>query len=319
VIRRFPLAKTLAALLASGVAWGAEPPVRISQRGCTDFDLTRLDELVGIEVETVATELSSQPSEVFLECRAGVVSIRATLPESSATRTSKVEPRSMDRAAATRLLALTITELLAQLWSERPAQSAPIEKPLAPPEPEPKRDAAPPEKPVGGERKFAAYAGGAYRSMLEPRAALFGGALRAEYAVVSPLTLGLDFEGAFGSVRSTHAGVDVALASAAAYAAFGGRVGPVEMGAGPGARFGWVNLSPEDLEPNAEGSDVSGAWGGPMVLARASWAGSGYLLFSSFELGAVTLPVVGTFNGVETEVELRGLWFAAGVGVGVNL
>jgi hypothetical protein len=56
-----------------------------------------------------------------------------------------------------------------------------------------------------------------------------------------------------------------------------------------------------------------------MLLLRASWSGGDYLLYSGLELGAVTLPVVGTFNGVEDELELRGLWFSAGVGIGVNL
>jgi hypothetical protein len=315
--RQLLLAQALTALLTSSVGWGAEQPVRITQRGCDDVDLARLDELVAIEVDTVASELSPRQSDVFLECRAGAISIKAELRESSASRSSKVEPRSMDRAAATRLLALTITELLAQLWSEKPAPSAPIEQP----EPATPELDAPPEKSAAaaGERRFAAYAGAAYHSMLEPRAGLFGGALRAEYAPLSLLTFGLDFVGAFGTVRSEHAEVDVMLASAAVYATLGGRVGPVALGIGPGARLGWVNLSPEDLEPNSDGSDVSGAWGGPMLLGLAKWAPNGYLLYSSLELGAVTLPVVGTFNGAEPEVELKGLWFLAGLGVGANL
>ena len=314
--RRFLLAQILTGLLTSSVGWATEQPVRISQRGCADVDLARLDELVAIEVDTVASELSPRQSDVFLECSGGVVSIKVLVRETSASRSTQIEPRSMDRAAATRLLALTITELLAQLWSEKPAPSAPVEQTSVE---SPERDMAAPERSPAAERKFAAYAGAAYRSMLEPRAGLLGGALRAERAVVSPLTVGLDLEAAFGRVRSEHAEVDVALASAAAYATLGGRVGPVGLGIGPGARFGWVNLSPEDLEPNAEGSDVSGVWGGPMLLALAKWAPDGYLLYSSFELGAVTLPVVGTFNGAEPEVELQGLWFAAGLGIGVNL
>jgi hypothetical protein len=323
VNRRFLLVQTLAALFASAVAWAAEPgTVRVSERGCTDYDLVRLDELVAIEVETLGSELSPRPSEALLECRADAVSIRVAVTGSAVVRSRRVETQSMDRAAATRLLALTITELLAQLWSENPPPRSLAQKPQTA---APDRDSPPPDRDAGQERVagpepgLAVSAGAAFRSMLEPRAGLFGGSLRAEYAVLLPLSVGLDLEGAYGSVRSEHAAVNVTLASAATYAAVSARLGRVAIGGGPGVRFGWINLSPEDLEPNSEGSDVSGAWGGPILLTFAKWAPDGYLLYSSLELGAVTLPVVGTFNGAEPEVELKGLWFAAGVGVGVNL
>ena len=164
-----------------------------------------------------------------------------------------------------------------------------------------------------------AYAGAAFRSMFEPRAGLFGGTLRVEYAVLRPVTLAFDLEGVYGSVRTEHASVSAVLGSAAAYAPIGGRLGRTALGVGPGARIGWVNLSPRDLEPNAVGSDVTGAWAGPLLLGRARWSGDGYVLYSSVEAGIVALPVVGTVNGADPELELRGVWLAACLGIGMNL
>jgi hypothetical protein len=120
-------------------------------------------------------------------------------------------------------------------------------------------------------------------------------------------------------VRSEHADVDVLAGSAALYAPVGARFGSTALGIGPGFRLGWVALSPTPLSPGAVGSDVSGAWGGPLLLARARWSKEGWGLHAGVEGGLVTLPVVGTLNGQGAEVELRGAFIAVGAGVGIDL
>jgi len=310
-----PLAPLLAAVLCLGTASAAPPAIRLTEHGCSAYDRARLDELIAIELETVESDRPARPSDVALECSAGVVSIRASLRGTSRERKSRVDPKAMDPAAATRLLALAITELLAQLWSEaEPARPPPV--PAA-------RPAEPQDVPapltVAHEREFAVFAGAAFRTMLEPRAGLFGGALRAEYDPVPWLGLGLDLEVADGSVQSSHADVDVLLGSAALYAPIGARLGRTALGAGPGVRMGWVELSPTRLEPGATGRDVSGAWGGPLLMARALWTNNALALCSGLEAGLVTLPVVGTLNGEAAEVEVRGVWVAASLSVGANL
>jgi hypothetical protein len=163
------------------------------------------------------------------------------------------------------------------------------------------------------------YAAVVLRSILEPRATLLGGVLGAEYQFSSVVALALALEGARGTVRSEHATVDVDLGSAALHASIGQRFGAFVLGVGPGARFGWVRFEPKELDPNTLGSTVSGAWAGPLLLARARWSTGSLVLYSSVEAGVVTLPVVGTVDGNASELELRGPWFAACAGIGMRL
>jgi hypothetical protein len=316
-----PLRTALALTLTAGVCAGAAPKVRLSERGCSAYDRARLDELIAIELETVESDREARPSDVVLECRDGIVSIQASLRGTMRQRKSRVDPKAMDRAAATRLLALAITELLSQLWSDAPEKPAPAKSqpqpaPLPPAE---RRDASLPASADENEHRWGVFVGGVFRSMLEPRAGLFGGSARAEYETGSLLAVALDLEVAHGSVQSEHADVDVLLASAALYAPIGARLGQTALGVGPGVRAGWVNLSPSRLAPGAVGSDVSGAWAGPLLIARAKWSSDAWAVFAGLEGGLVTLPVVGTLNGGAAEVELRGAWLAASVGVGANL
>jgi len=301
----------IAGTLSSSAGLPASSDLQLREQDCAGYDSARLSELLEIEVETIRAERPSRASDVSLVCRDGRVAIRVALRDGSAELSGQVDARGTAPAARTRLLALTISELLAQLWSERLPS-----KPAAPGAP-PATDVSPLE-PARPPAEFVPYAAVALRSMLEPRATLLGAVLGAEYQFSSALALALAVEGAQGTVRSEHATVGVQLGSAALHASIGQRFGAFVLGVGPGARFGWVRFEPTELEPNTLGRTVSGAWAGPLLLARARWSTGWLVLYSSVEAGVVTLPVVGTVNGKASELELRGAWFAACAGIGTR-
>jgi len=303
----------IAGTLSPRAGLPASSDLRLREQDCAGYDSARLSELLEIEVETIRAERPSRASDVSLVCHDdGSVAIRVALRDGSAELSGQVDPRGTEPAARTRLLALTISELLAQLWSERPPS-----KPAASDAPQ-ATDVSPLE-PRRPRTEFVPYAAVALRSMLEPRATLLGAALGAEYQFSSALALALSVEGAQGTVRSEHATVGVKLGSAALHASIGQRFGAFVLGVGPGARFGWVRFEPTELAPHTLGSTVSGAWAGPLLLARARWSTGWFVLYSSVEAGVVTLPVVGTVNGSASELELRGGWFAACAGIGARL
>ena len=282
-----------------------------------------------IEFLTIGAEHAPRPSDVLLECRDGVVSVRVSLRDGTGERSGVVDPGAADRAARTRLLALTISEFLSQLWSDVPAQPTPV---VATPPPDDRATPPPADRatPPGGAPSVRARApawelhvGAALRSMMDPRAGLLGATLGVEYwlspSVVPFVAIGVDVEAVFGTVRSEHADVAAALGSTALHAVFGGRLGDVALGAGPGARVGIVNFSPSVHDtngPNTVGHDVTGPWAGPFALALAQWTRGRLVVRASVELGVVTLPFVGTLNGQTAEVSLQGAWLAATVGAG---
>jgi hypothetical protein len=304
--------------LHASPAFGAKADIRTSAEGCADHDGDRLNELLAIEAETIGAEHAARPSDVLLECRGGVVSVRVSLRDGSGERSGVVDPGTADRSARTRLLALTISEFLAQLWSDVPSAAATVERATPPPGARPP-DARPAASPAMEHAPaWLLHGGAALRSLMDPRAGLLGGTIGAELRLSRFVAIGVDVEGVFGSVRSEHADVGVSLGSTAVHAAFGRRFGDVTLGAGPGVRLGIVRFSPAvDSNANAIGHDVTGPWAGPFALALAQWTKDRFVVRTSFELGVATLPVIGTLNGQTAEVSLRGTWFAATVGAGV--
>jgi len=298
------LAILLGSLLHASTAFGASADIRTSANGCADYDRERLDELLAIEAETIGAEHPARPSDVVLECRGSVVSFRVSLRDGSDTRSGMVDPGAADRASRTRLLALAISELFAQLWSRAPEAPPAVAR------------AAPPAAERPAYATWGLRGGAALRSVLDPRAGLLGAAVGADYWLLPSIGLGLDVEGVFGNVRSEHADVGVTLVSTSVHAVAGLRVGDVALGAGPGVRLGLAKFAPQVTSANAIGHDVTGPWAGPFGLALAQWSKAGFAVYASFEIGVVTLPVVGTLNGQSAELALRGAWLAAGLGAG---
>jgi hypothetical protein len=307
-ITRFTL--LVSSLLGASPALAASPDVRTTAQGCSGYDAERLDELLAIETATIAAEHAARPSDVRLSCRDAVVTVHVSLRDGTGERSSVVDPGTADRAARTRLLALTITELLADLWRDAPAppEALPKEAPPVDERPAKPASARPPS--------WVLHGGAAVRSMLDPRTGLLGGTLGVAFRASPYVAIGVDVEGLFGSARSEHADVGVTLVSTAVHAVFGPRIGDVTLGAGPGARLGVVRFSPTVDEANTVGHDVSGPWAGPFALAVAQWTKAHFAVRASLELGVATWPFVGTVNGQAEELALRGVWFGGTVGAG---
>jgi hypothetical protein len=215
-------------------------------------------------------------------------------------------------ASRARLLALAIAELLATREIEH--SGMPLD-----PEPDVASHADPARslsEPTSSSRTFGwAVAPGA-TWLPAPRVALVGGNLGV-WARSGPVVLLGDFE-----VRAGRKQIQESEINVTAYSfLFGFSPSPstrmVDFHWGPGARFGWGQLSANSTRNGVEGRHVAGVWWGPAFTASLKWRFTSWVvLHGGAEVGHVMRPVRGMDEEGRRLIALDGPWAAASIGLG---
>ena len=314
--RRFPKAGLsalgLAALglaLAGTAAWAAGPTdtqVRLETEACPGVDAARLRELVALELGTVGAGRTLSPAVVVLVCDGDRIAITATEAQTGRQSHSEVLARDKAGPAGLRLLAISVSELLA-------TNEVPVEKriPLG-------REATPLQQPEPA-RRFRATAAVSLRRVAHPATWLEGLALGAEFAFARHFVLAIEGRGEIGSTATTLTTVDWQVAGVSMALLAGAGRGAWRIEAGPGVEVGLVKLSAHDTANGAKGTSLSDPWVGLMgKLGVIRTLGSRAFLLGRIEGGWVMQRVAGDVSDGSPLVELRGGWAGVTIGAGMR-
>ena len=311
--RRFPKAGPgalgLAALglaLAGTAAWAAGPTnVRLVTEACPGVDAARLEELVALELGTVSAGRTLSPAVVVLVCDGERIAITATEARTGRQSHAEVLARGTSGPAGLRLLAISVSELVA-------TSEVPIEK-----RPSPVREdtPTPPSEPV---RRFRTSAAASLRRVARPATWLEGFALGAEFAFAQRFALAVEGRGEIGSTATSLASVDWQVAGASIAVMAGAGRGAWRIEAGPGMEVGLVKLTAHDTATGAKGTSLSDPWAGPIVRLRVSHAlSSRAFLLGRIDAGWVMQRVAGDASDGSPLVEFRGGWAGLTLGAGM--
>jgi hypothetical protein len=273
------------------------------------------DLLVGIELERGEGEAAAVPESADVVVARAECGVEAAILSVAHAGSDVRFERRLDLAEAapiarTRLLALSIAELIASTWQavdalpppapDPPAPEPPGEttpEPAPPPPPPPIRAPPPgpivrpdpPRRPVG-IRLF-----GVGRIAGAPAHVSVGVGLGIDVALPLRLAVSGDFRyeqgtaetGTFGEARFRTATANL-LALARPLVGWSS----VSIGAGVSVGLGWIDGVPDDDE--RVGATHAGIFGGPVITGQVALhvAGSGYL-HVGLELGWITLQVAG--------------------------
>lgn len=310
-------------------------PLQIDLHPCLEVDAPSVRRIVGIE-------LAVEPVDVDT---AGTTRVRAsctrdaTLLEVDDGVTGKLTSRQIDlegtaRVARSRLLALSIAELVSASWAElrlRPIEdAAPVFTPVAP---QPVRDVArrvidarlaaappPPPGPIRRVSRARLMIGGTFGGSGRPAHVIGGGHVEAlvDLGPRVSLSLGMDLmrgrvRASIGDVRDDRIGWSAALVLRRP-------IGTWWIAGGIGARVGRARLEGDRDAPSAR--IVSAPFGGAFLVGETWRVVWGRLLVGArLELGTVTLPVVGRAGDASGPVvaAVDGAWSTLSLGVGVAL
>jgi hypothetical protein len=208
-------------------------------------------------------------------------------------------------SARARVLALAVTELVAEVRARADAVSPPpvVEPPPPPP------IARPPEP----AWRWTGLAG--TRTTLAAGFTSIGIGTRLARRV-RWLDLAFDLVGDHGAPVASVGRIDVDTLSLGAAALVTHDVDAVALFAGPGARFGLARLRGVPAAPDrARGDDLLSPWGGPFATFGARVAPRRLVLELTGELGYALGRVDALVDGAP-QVSLGGAWFGAQFGAG---
>lgn len=292
----------LSAWLLCGVAQGAE----LRLRNCATLSESMLREQLELELST----LSLQHVDVQLSLRCEGTKALVELTHAGEAREPAlvtVELGDTERGARERLLALSLSELVAQ--QDRAPRRAATVTPKVEPLPPPK------ERPAVPARSRVALdlaATGAKHG--DPSALLWGGALGARFGFSPHWGMALESHIERGSSNVTRATLRWSLLSAFVGIAARTELGACELSAALGARGGSLTWTATANAPLA-GRSLTAAWGGVALPLRVALnVGSKVRPFVGGELGYVLLPARGSVSDGSVLVTERALWLGASLG-----
>lgn len=281
--------------------------VKLVTEACPGVDATRLEDLVAIELGTVGAGRTLRPAVVVLTCDGERVAITATDAQTGRQSHSEVPSRDAAGPALVRLLALSVSELVAT--SEVPVgKRLPlVQEPTSTQQFEP-------------ARRFGVAAAGSLRRVARPATWLGGFALGAELAFARHFALAIEGRGELGSAATGLTTVDWQAASGNIALLVGAGNGAWRIEAGLGMEGGLVKLSAHDTATGAKGNSLSEPWAGPigrLCVTRA--LGSRFFFLGRIDGGWIMHRVAGDVSDGSTLVELRGGWAGLTIGAGMLL
>jgi hypothetical protein len=305
----------LVAVVAEARAAEAGPPLALTLAGCERYDEAKLRELVSIEMGTIAAR-GAAPAGASADVRVACAGDRATiaLAPAEGVRATQSELDLSAAAPATRerLLALAITEVVAQGWAPPPAPPPPVAPP--PPATLVAQPAPAPSPPV-----FGVFAGTSARLMASPATWLAGLDVGVVRAVTSWAGVVLDARAEAGEGDTALARVGWRQLTVTGAVALGVTRARWAAHLAPGWTLGYAWLTGRPDAPSSAGAGLGGTWSGPSLTLRARHD-LGQRAFVGLEVasGYVTRRLVGLVDGAQPIFEIRGAWALAGLAAGIS-
>lgn len=271
--------------------------------GCEDIDVDNLRQLLAIELRTLGAA-HTFVGEVRIRCEGDLVEVEAQHSPGETLRT-QLTLRGAERGSITRLLALRISELVAP-----PSVSVAPASPAPPPVAQVQSPVAPANPPQSALTAMATL-----RRVGDPGTWLSGLALGGERAPFTHLTIRGDLGFALGRTSTTVADLAWREISLAVSVLGTARLGPLELGAGPGFRGAWAWLAASDVSEGKQGRHLSAPWAGPFAAGRVALpARSAWQVALDLEAGLVLVPVQGLIDGKDALLTIDGPWLGAQLG-----
>jgi hypothetical protein len=256
----------------------------------------------------LAISCSDQTADIVAE---------TTAPAQAISRLVNLNEFSADDQA--RAVALAAVELLAALDADirqRVAPSAANVPPSIPPPVarEPPTTLVSPAPPIARDgSRVRVFTCGGLRTFLagDPGLRVLGGGVVLSRRLrVTPLVLALDADLGFGEGQNQTRAASAWLGSLGVVLGAARDFGRITAEVGAGLRVGGARLHGE-----VDGGTVLLPWAGPLLALRFSVAAWRASVTTSFEAGLAALGAQGTADS-KALVSARGLWVAAGVGIG---
>ncbi len=311
--RRFQYCLAFAAVSAlwTAPASAQQTSVELDTSACPLLDGDSLEQLIALELETLALTASSARLSISCDSHVATLILRDAGGRVFPVQV-RVELGGTRHGARERLVALSVTELMAQ--AERAGWET-----AQPSEPSPSAPAAKRELDVESPRSASGasaaktsrpelFAGVSGSLMGKPSTVLLGGGLGAHLPLSEPWGLMMDVRLERGVTATALADVDWTLLSGSLALFLETRSGAWRFGAGAGLRAARLLLSARAEPPDA-GQQLSGVWLGAALPLRAAFELSGHVALSAgLESGYVIVPLRGTVDDGTMLVEARGPW-----------
>jgi hypothetical protein len=310
------LALALAGVLVFGAAAVARAAdVRLQMDDCALAPVDEVRRILNIELRGALVE-TAEATNVTVSC-ADASAVRVTARD---TATDRALERTVALGAAapsarSRLLALSIAELVLTLEREREATPPPTPTPPPPSPPPPAPIAAPPSQ--KSRLQLSAFASG--QGLFAGTGFLAGGGLRIAQDFPQHIGWSTDAFAEHGSASSSIGAVAIDVLSVDATLFYSKHWRRIGIRAGAGARGGAVRLDGSPAAGAAHGGTVWGPWGGPLGRLSAVVTPWRRLVFElAVDGGYVLVPVAGFVDG-QRQVAVDGGWVGFSVAVGAFL
>jgi len=305
-VRSASVGALLGVWLLCGLAHGAE----LHLRDCDTLSQASLREQLELELATLS--LTEVEARLLLRCEGTKVLVELYRADASqAPALTTVELGDMERGARERLLALSLSELVAQ--AEKPRQPPALLPNAAPAPALQKRRGVPARSRVALEVAATAAKHG------RPSAGLWGGALGARFGFSPQWGIGLESRVERGSVGVPRGTLRWSLLTGFVGLLVRTELGSCEASVGLGVRAGSLTWTVTADAPLA-GRSLTAVWGGVALPLRVALNVGGKVQpFVGAELGYVSFPVRGNVSDGSVLVTERGLWLGASAGLALPL
>lgn len=325
-LSRTLLAAQLVATSAVGAGAAAaseveRPQIELRLAPCVPVREVVLRRVLAIELVTQESATATNGATLIsIECADAQIWLRATDPASGGSIMRPIDFGTTDPIVWSRLLGLSIVELISMLRSEASVAKKPMEPILEapPPEPIPVEEPRPKVRPRGPRSEPRVLAMAALTTFFSNRLLLYGGGLRVGVHHGNRLAWIADLIAQHGAANTSLGDVAVDLFSAAAALQGSWRGSMLGLQLGGGFRGGFTRLSGKPYDPNMiQGSIFYAGWGGPLITASASLRASRKVILDAHvEAGYTAFSVAGRVSESPT-VDIIGGWFGAQLGIGI--
>lgn len=311
------------------------PSVRIELAACADNDARGIERIVQAELGSSIIVTSKAPSSaletpsnelahVRVTCSAELIELQVEDPVTGKKLSRHLRISADLAAARSRMLGLSIAELVAASWIElRGTRTSPA-KVVEATAPRETRAAAleAAEHGLGTRRpRYELLALASARHWTRDDFTSFGGALALSWLIESWLALAFDADAATGTHTVSLGEVNAFLGSLALGPRLSYAVGRWSFAAGAGMRVGLVHfagVADRELVPPPEAGAQTLPWAGPLVAFSAGMRLAGPIsLSTALEGGVVSYRAEARVAG-RGELEIAGPWLGLNLGLGFS-
>ena len=279
-------------------------------RGCESGERQEIGRLVAIDWAGIEESSSSRAGSITVACREGRFDVSVTRPDGREL-TRSIDLQQLPPRARPRIIAIAVVELFAASAVETPPSPSPAAVPAPDADFDLKRPTTTPCC------RLHVEVAGSGRTFLRGLPRLLGGGLRGS---TQHGLFGFDALVEVGAPSTTQGSVQVLSLTSGVTAGWSFALDTAMLRAGCGLRAGVAKLSGEPNDPvHWVGQSPWRGWGGPELQASvALHPSSSSVVEFTLESGYSLFSIYGLVAD-QREVDIRGVWIGAQLGVGIGL